>query len=770
MKTIAKITAACCIIGSTAFAQQRDRVERIPFVENILSQMTLEEKVGQMTQLTMDVITEGDNIFSSHEPAKLSDSMLQDILVKHKVGSILNTANNRARTTKQWNEWLTNIQDVAMNQTRLGIPVIYGIDAIHGATYTADATLIPQQIGQGATFNRELVRQGAAITAYEVKASGITWNFSPVLGVGVDPRWPRQWETFGEDPYLVSELGVEMIHGMEGDDIGAKENLASCSKHFLGYTKPESGKDRTPASISDIDLRERFLPPFQAAIAAGSQTVMINSSMINSIPVHANYDLLTIMLKQELGFDGIVVTDWADIQNLYQRERMASSDKEAVRLAINAGIDMAMVPYDIAFIPNLIELVQEGEVSMKRIDDAVRRVLNIKYKSKLWETPVPNYKDYGKFASKEFEQASYNTAAESITLLKNEDNILPLANGTKILVTGPNANSMRTLNGGWSYSWQGEKVEDFAGKYNTIVEAVQSRFGKKNVSYVSGVEYLMDGKYWQDTIINIDAVLAAAQDVDVVLVAIGENSYTEKPGDLHDLYLSDNQQELVTRVAQSGKKVILVLNEGRPRVISKIEPLAAAVLQTYVPANFGGDALADILIGDVNPSGKLPYTYPRFPNSLVVYNHKYCEESLSQSGVYDYGGGFLPQYEFGHGLSYTTFEYSDLTVSQNKFYSNDVVELTVTVTNTGDMAGKETVMLFSSDRYASIPPDVKRLRRFSKIDLAAGESQTVTFKLTAEDLSFINAKMKRVAEKGFFDLKVANQSVELYLNNTAVFE
>lgn len=754
-----------CVIASAA---NRDRVSRIPFVEDLISRMTIEEKVGQMTQMTLDVMT-GDDIYGSDEPVKLNDKMIQEMLVNHHVGSILNTSNNRARTTEKWNEWITKLQNVAMNETRLGIPLIYGVDAIHGVTYTTGATLFPQQVGQAATFNRSLVKGGAEVTAYETKASGITWNFSPVLGVGVDPRWPRLWETFGEDPYLVSELGKEMVIGMEGDNIGDKVSVASCPKHFLGYSKPDSGKDRTPASISDIDLRERFIPPFRAAIEAGGHTVMINSGIVNGIPVHASYPLVTELLKEELGFDGIAVTDWADIENLHKRDRVAATEKEAVKLAINAGIDMAMVPYHIEFTSNLIELVKDGEVSMDRIDDAVRRILNVKYESNLFEIPVPNYKEYKEFGSKEFEQRSYDTAAESITLLKNSDNILPLKKGTKILVTGPNGNSMRTLNGGWSYSWQGEKVEEFAVEYNTIFEALQSNFGKSNVSYVSGVEYNMDGLYWEDSIIDIDKVVEAAKGVDVVVVAVGENTYTEKPGDLNDLYLSDNQQELIKQVAKVGKPIVLVLNEGRPRIISKVEPAAAAVIQTYLPANFGGDALADILIGEVNPSGKLPYTYPRDPNSLVVYNHKHCEESKSQDGVYDYGGGFTPQYEFGTGLSYTTFKYSDLVVSKDKFSGNDVVEVKVTVTNTGDIAGKESVLLFSSDHYASVAPDVRRLRRFTKIELASGESKVVTFKITAEDLAFINVDENLVAEKGSFTLSVSNLSTDIYLNSNIDF-
>lgn len=766
---IAVLGVALVGINLPTSAKERDRVDRIPFVENLISEMTIEEKVGQMTQLTIDVVTKGENIFSSFEPGELNVELVRDALVKHNVGSILNTANNRARTTEVWNQWITTLQDIAINETRLGIPIIYGIDAIHGVTYTANSTLFPQQIGQAATFNPELVYQGAKVTAYETKASGITWNFSPVLGVGVDPRWPRLWETFGEDPYLVSVLGEQMIYGMEQGDIGKKESVASCPKHFVGYSKPDSGKDRTPVSLSDIDLRERFLPPFQKAIEAGGHTVMINSGIINSIPVHANYAIVTELLKHELGFDGIAVTDWADIENLHKRDRVATTDKEAVKLAINAGIDMAMVPYNISFTTLLTELVKEGEVSMDRIDDAVRRILNVKYESKLWETPVPNYKEYDKFGSKEFEQMSYNTAAESITLLKNEDGILPLKKGVKILLTGPNGNNMRTLNGGWSYSWQGEKVHEFADRYNTIYESLQSRFGKRNVEYVPGVEYKMDGTYMEETVVDIDAAVKAAESVDIVIIAVGENSYTEKPGDLNDLSLSDNQQQLITAISKSGKPIILVLNEGRPRVFSKVEPLAKAVVHTYIPANFGGDALADILIGEVNPSGKLPYTYPRSTNSLVVYNHKYCEESVTQEGVYDYGGGFFPQYEFGFGLSYTTFSYADLEVSKSNFNGNDSLQVSIEVTNSGKVEGKETVMLYSKDLYASVAPDVKRLRRFKKISLKPGESQVVEFNITAKELAFINQESKLVAEEGDFVLLISDKKETIHLDTTVLY-
>ena len=748
-------------ILASCHSRQKDTVERIPEVEDLISRMSIEEKVGQTAQITLDVITVGDTVWVSDEPVTLDTALVREAILKYNVGSVLNTANNRARTTAKWSELVGGIQKVAA-EGKLKIPVLYGIDAIHGATYTVGATFFPQQIGQAATWNIELAQQAAEITAYETRASSIPWSFSPVLDLGKDPRWARIWETFGEDPYLVSEMGKAVVNGYQGENLASINHVAACLKHFLGYSAANSGKDRTPAELSELALREYHLPAFQAAIDAGAASIMINSGLINGMPVHANYTILTQLLKQELGFNGLVVSDWADIENLYNRDKVARSHKEAIKLGINAGLDMSMVPYQYQrYCEALVELVQEGEVSMTRLNDAVRRVLNLKYKLGLFKSSKPSVSNYPKFASRAFEKVAYDAASESITLLKNKDNILPLRVGAKILVTGPNANSMRTLNGGWSYSWQGEKVHEFAGEYNTVLEAVSNEFGARNVEYIAGVEYNDYGAYHEEHNINIEAAVAAAKHCDVILLCLGENSYTEKPGDLHDLMISKSQENLALALAKTGKPIVLVLNEGRPRIIRNIEPVVLAIVQMYLPGNFGGDALADILSGDLNPSGKLPYTYPMYSNTLVAYNHKPSEESVSPDGMYDYGGGFYPQFEFGYGLSYTTFEYSDLEVSSVGFHKNESITVSVSVSNTGDQNGKEVVQLYSSDHYASITPDVKRLRKFKKVHLAAGETKTVNFEINAEDLSFINAQHTRVTEPGKFDLMLGDKTITI---------
>lgn len=739
----------------TGFCGQAQNEKKI---DSIISLMTLEEKVGQMTQVTLDVIGEGDDRFTSFEPFNLDKKLLTKAVKEYHVGSFLNTANNRALTPEKWYSIISEIQNTVKKESRLNIPVIYGVDEIHGATYTAGATMFPQQIGQAASRNPELVKRGAEITAYETRASGISWNFSPVLDLGLDPRFSRMWESFGEDPYLATVLGVAMIDGYEGVDnnIGHPEHVASTLKHFLGYHAVVSGKDRTPSFIPDDVLREYHLPPFKAAVEAGSHTIMVNSGIINGVPVHANYDLLTTLLKQELGFKGLVVTDWADIENLHRRDRVAVDDKEAIKLAINAGIDMSMVPYEYErFFDNLVALVKEGAVKESRIDDAVRRILKVKLALNLFETPVTHYKDYPKFGSKEFEKAAYDMAAESITLLKNEENILPLKKNIKVLVTGPNANSMRSLNGAWTYSWQGEKTPEFSEKYNTVLEAIQNKIGKGNVQFVPGVKYIEEGKYYEEEKDQFEEAISAAKGVDYILLVVGENTYTEKPGDLNDLYISDLQTELAQKLAATGKPVILILNEGRPRIISKFEKEMPAIIQTYLPGNYGGDALADIIFGDVNPSGKLPYNYPRYPNALIPYIHKHSEEQTKAEGVYNYEADYSPQFSFGDGLSYTTFKYSNLQLDKKSGKSTDKILVKVTVTNTGKKAGKEVVELYTSDLYASqITPDVKRLRRFEKVDLKPGESRTVEFEIDANDLGYFTPKGEFRIEAGEFEFLV----------------
>ncbi|WP_084812090.1 glycoside hydrolase family 3 N-terminal domain-containing protein [Flammeovirga pacifica] len=739
-------------------------------VEQILQQLTLEEKVGQMTQITLDVITKGENVFVSDEPLSLDKKLLEEAIKKYKIGSVLNTANNRARTPEKWNEVISQIQKLAMKE--IGVPVLYGVDAIHGTTYTDGATFFPQQIGMAATWNTELNRQGCEVTAYETRASSIPWDFSPVLDMGRNPSWPRIWETYGEDVYLTSQMGIAAIDGYEGtnNDLSDNTKVAACIKHFLGYGSEKSGKDRTPSYLPEIELREHYLPSYKAAIDAGAHTIMINSGIINGTPVHASYKLLTELLKEELGFEGLVVTDWADIENIHNRDKVADSHKEAVKQSINAGIDMSMVPYNFNFCDHLVELVNEGEVSMDRIDDAVRRILKVKMELGLFDTPAPKVKDYPNFGSKEHEQIAYNAASESITLLKNDKEILPLKKGTKILVTGPNANSMRTLNGGWTYSWQGEKVEEFAQDYNTIFEAVQNNFGKENVNLVHGVEYNHEGHYYEEKNIDIQAAVKAAASSDVILLCLGENTYTETPGNLHDLYISQNQRKLAEALAATGKPVVLILNEGRPRLISQFESEMQAVVHTYLPGNFGGDALSDILIGKVNPSGKLPYSYPMYPNSLGTYDHKPSEASEKMEGMYDYNSSLPFQYAFGFGLSYTTFEYADLKVSKQDFGPDDKVTVSVEVKNTGKVEGKEVVQLYTKDMYASITPDNKRLRRFEKVNLKPGESKKVTFTLSGRDLAFVDADLKWTVEKGEFRFMVGDQQANVNVTNTKKFD
>ncbi|HBX44767.1 glycoside hydrolase family 3 N-terminal domain-containing protein [Limibacterium fermenti] len=726
-------------------------------IDSILSKMTLEEKVGQMAQYTVDVIGKGGNLYASDEPFEIDLAMLDTIIGRYKVGSILNTSNNRARTPEVWEYTVKTIQERALRET--GIPVVYGIDAIHGVTYTAGATFFPQQIGMGATFNPALMEQGSRISAYETRASNIPWNFAPILDLGRDARWPRQWETFGEDPFLVKQMGLASIRGFQGDNPNAigNEHVAACLKHFMGYGVPASGKDRTPAVITESELREKHFEPFRAAVEAGVLSVMVNSGIVNNVSTHADHRLLTGWLKEELGFDGVVVTDWADVQNLQSRDYIGKEYKDAVRQAINAGIDMVMEPYNVKFCPTLIALVKEGSVSQARVDDAVRRVLRMKFRLGLFERPYWSAAEYTRFGSAEYEAAAKAAADESVTLLKNQDNVLPLPKTARILVSGPNAHSMRTLNGGWSYSWQGEKVEEFAERYHTVYEALQNEFGAANVKYEPGVTYKMDGSYFEENAPEIEKAVRAASGVDYIVLCVGENSYCESPGNLDELVLSANQTALAKALQKTGKPVILVLNEGRPRLIRSIEPDSKAVIQLYLPGNYGGDALADVLSGDVNPSGKLPYTYPRYEQSLITYDHKPSQNiDGKMEGAYDYGAQTSVQYPFGFGLSYTTFEYSNLSVDKKEVVSGDSITVSVDIKNTGEVEGKEAVLLFSSDLVASISPDVRRLRAFEKISLQAGETKRVTLTFPADELAFVNPQGKWTLEEGDFKLQVGN--------------
>lgn len=760
--------AASCTQSPKAVKGSDPTIERR--IDSVMAKMTLEEKVGQMAQFALDVIGKGGNAYFSHEPLEIDPAMLDTVIGIYKVGSILNTSNNRARTTEVWENVVRTIQERALKET--GIPVVYGIDAIHGATYTAGATFFPQEIGMAATFNEKMVEEGARIAAYEVRASNIPWNFSPTMDIGRDARWSRQWESYGEDVYMNARMASAVVRGYQGSDrnrVGA-EHLAACLKHYLGYGVPVSGKDRTPAVIAETDLREKFFEPFRAAVKQGALSVMVNSGIINGVSTHADYRLITEWLKEDLNFDGVVVTDWADVQNLFSRDRISADYKGAVKAAINAGIDMVMEPYNLQFCPTLVQLAKDGEVPMSRIDDAVRRVLRMKFRLGLFERPYWSRTDYPDFGSPEHEAAAKAAADESVTLLKNENNILPLKSGARILVTGPNGNSMRTLNGGWSYSWQGEKVEEFAEQYNTIFEALQHKFGAGNVRYEAGVTYKPDGQYYEENPPEIHRAVAAASGVDYIVLCVGENSYCETPGNLDELSLSENQIELAKALYKTGKPVILVLNEGRPRLIRTIEPDAKAVIQLYLPGNFGGDALADVLAGDVNPSGRLPYTYPKFGQSLITYDHKPSQNLAgTMEGAYDYGARTDVQYPFGFGLSYTTFEYGALSVDKKDFASGDVLTVSVDVKNTGAVAGKESVLLFSSDLVASLSPDVRRLRAFEKIELQPGETKTVTLQLPADDLAFVNEHGKWTLEAGEFRLQIGDKTETVNCKQTKIW-
>ena len=731
-------------------------------VEQTLKKLTLEEKIGQMMELVTDLFGANDKNGVFYIDEHKTDS----ILSRYKIGSILNAPNTCAPTAKQWEKYIAQIQKISMK--RIGIPCVFGLDQNHGSTYTQGGTLFPQNINVAATFNREIARRSAEATAYETRAVSVPWTYSPTVDLGRDARWPRIWENFGEDCYLSSEMGKAMVYGFQGEDPNNIDqyHIATSMKHFMGYGVPWTGKDRTPAYISPADLREKHFAPFLAGLQAGALTVMVNSASVNGMPMHANKDILTGWLKEETGWDGVLITDWADINNLYTREMVAKDKKDALRIAINAGIDMIMEPYSCDACGYLVELVKEGKIPMSRIDDACRRVLRMKYRLDLFKNPTQKLKNYPKFGGEEFAKLALEGATESMVLLKNEGNILPLQHGKKILLTGPNANQMRCLDGGWSYTWQGHRADEFAGKYNTIYEAFCNEYGKENVILNQGVTYNEKGKYWEENEPQIQEAVAAAKDADVIVACIGENSYTETPGNLTDLWLSENQRNLVKALAQTGKPVILVLNEGRPRLIADIEPLAQGIINILIPGNMGGDALANLVSGKSNFSGKMPYTYPKEINSLANYDFKKSEEVGTMEGAYDYNAKITQQWGFGHGLSYTSYKYSNLKVSKSDFRHGDILKVSVDVKNTGKVAGKESVLLFSSDLIASMVPDGRRLRAFDKIELQPGETKTVTFNLNADDLAFVGYDGKWVLEEGDFKLMIADQSADIHCEKT----
>lgn len=731
-------------------------------VEQTLKKLTLEEKIGQMMELVTDLFGANDKNGVFYIDEHKTDS----ILSRYKIGSILNAPNTCAPTAKQWEKYIAQIQKISMK--RIGIPCVFGLDQNHGSTYTQGGTLFPQNINVAATFNREIARRSAEATAYETRAVSIPWTYSPTVDLGRDARWPRIWENFGEDCYLSSEMGKAMVYGFQGEDPNNIDqyHIATSMKHFMGYGVPWTGKDRTPAYISPADLREKHFAPFLAGLQAGALTVMVNSASVNGMPMHANKDILTGWLKEETGWDGVLITDWADINNLYTREMVAKDKKDALRIAINAGIDMIMEPYSCDACGYLVELVKEGKIPMSRIDDACRRVLRMKYRLDLFKNPTQKLKNYPKFGGEEFAKLALEGATESMVLLKNEGNILPLQHGKKILLTGPNANQMRCLDGGWSYTWQGHRADEFAGKYNTIYEAFCNEYGKENVILNQGVTYNEKGKYWEENEPQIQGAVAAAKDADVIVACIGENSYTETPGNLTDLWLSENQRNLVKALAQTGKPVILVLNEGRPRLIADIESLAQGIINILIPGNMGGDALANLVSGKSNFSGKMPYTYPKEINSLANYDFKKSEEVGTMEGAYDYNAKITQQWGFGYGLSYTTYKYSNLKVSQSDFRHGDIIKVSVDVKNTGKVAGKESVLLFSSDLIASMVPDGRRLRAFDKVELQPGETKTMIFELKADDLAFVGWNGKWRLEEGDFKLMIADQSADIHCTDT----
>lgn len=731
-------------------------------VEQTLKKLTLEEKIGQMMELVTDLFGANDKNGVFYIDEHKTDS----ILSRYKIGSILNAPNTCAPTAKQWEKYIAQIQKISMK--RIGIPCVFGLDQNHGSTYTQGGTLFPQNINVAATFNREIARRSAEATAYETRAVSVPWTYSPTVDLGRDARWPRIWENFGEDCYLSSEMGKAMVYGFQGEDPNNIDqyHIATSMKHFMGYGVPWTGKDRTPAYISPADLREKHFAPFLAGLQAGALTVMVNSASVNGVPMHANKEFLTGWLKEETGWDGVLITDWADINNLYTREMVAKDKKDALRIAINAGIDMIMEPYSCDACGYLVELVKEGKIPMSRIDDACRRVLRMKYRLDLFKNPTQKLKNYPKFGGEEFAKLALEGATESMVLLKNEGNILPLQHGKKILLTGPNANQMRCLDGGWSYTWQGHRADEFAGKYNTIYEAFCNEYGKENVILNQGVTYNEKGKYWEENEPQIQEAVTAAKDADVIVACIGENSYTETPGNLTDLWLSENQRNLVKALAQTGKPVILVLNEGRPRLIADIEPLAQGIINILIPGNMGGDALANLVSGKSNFSGKMPYTYPKEINSLANYDFKKSEEVGTMEGAYDYNAKITQQWGFGYGLSYTSYKYSNLKVSQSDFRHGDIIKVSVDVKNTGKVAGKESVLLFSSDLIASVVPDGRRLRAFDKVELQPGETKTMTFELKADDLAFVGWNGKWRLEEGDFKLMIADQSADIHCTDT----
>lgn len=767
------LSATVLLLALTAAAQRpaipRDAALEAR-IESMLSKMSLDEKIGQMLELNLDKLGTMSRDAQGRPCWLINETQIDTLMSRYHVGSLLNAPGTRAATVKNWQRWIRLIQ--AKSMKHIGIPDIFGLDNNHGVTYVQGGTLFPQPINVAASFNTALARADGEVTAYESRAANCPWVYNPTVDLGRDPRWSRLWESYGEDATVNARMVVAKIAGLQGPDANhiSPWHVATSVKHYMGYGAPFTGKDRTPAYIAPNMLREKYFEPFRAAAHAGALTFMVNSASINGVPVHASYEYLTQWLKHDLDWDGMLVTDWADINNLYQRERVATDKKDAIRIAVNAGIDMSMDPYSVDFCILLRELVDEGKVTTERIDDAVRRILRVKFRLGLFEQPNTGGKGYEKFGSTEFATRALQAAEESEVLLKNAGNVLPIKRGTRILVTGPNANQMRCLNGGWSYSWQGSNVEELAERYNTIYEALRDKYGAENVTLAQGVTYNEHGKYWEENAPDYDAAVRAADGCDVIVACVGENSYCETPGNLTDLTLSSQQRELVKRLAATGKPVVLVLNEGRPRLVADIEPLAKAVVHIMLPGNYGGDALANLLAGDANFSARLPYTYPREINSLANYDYKVSEEVATMAGAYDYDAKVSLQWPFGYGLSYTHYEYSGLSVSPTTFTPTDTLSVSVNVRNAGSVAGKEAVLLYTSDHVATIVPDNKRLRDFKKISLKPGEAQTVAFRLPAADLAFVGADGRWRLEKGTFTVKIGALKHDVECAETKVWD
>lgn len=716
--------------------------------ETLLKKMTLEEKVGQMTQITLAIIAKGG---WSNQDGSLDPVALKKAVVDYKVGSILNTTAH-ALAADTWRQLITQIQDETKN-TKLKIPVVYGLDGIHGQTYTLNSTLFPHNIGMAATRNVELAKAVTKVAAKELRASGVRWNFAPVLDIGRQPLWSRFPETYGEDVYIGKTMGAAVIKAYEEDGLKNPTAVASCMKHYLGYSNSRTGKDRTPIYLPEIEMREYYLPQFREAVKAGSSTIMINSSEINGIPVHADKYLLTDVLRKELGFQGLIVTDWEDIKRLHDRHNVASTPRQAVVMAINAGIDMSMVPSDFSFYDLLIEAVKKGEVTMSRIDDAVKRILVLKYKLGLFDNPYPEPAAVTNFGKTEYQALALDAAHEAMTLLKNKDNVLPLLKNTKVLVAGPSAQSISALNGCWSYTWQGKEEQWYPADSKTILQAITDKVGAANVITTTGKGF--------DSAVNYDAakLTAAASAADVIVLCIGEDAYAESPGNTRELALPEEQMTLAKAAIATGKPVVLILTEGRPRFISAIEPSVKGILMAYWSGKKTAEAVADVLFGDYNPGGRLPFSYPRSIGEIVMYDRKPTED-VREVFNDNINTGYDPLFAFGHGLSYTTFEYSDLQLNSAILTGNAKLNVNITVKNTGNRDGKHTVELYTRDLYASITPCMKRLRAFQKINLKAGEEKKVTFTIDKNDLAFVNAKLKTVTEPGEFEVMIGDKKAK----------